>query len=98
MHIHINMKPRERNLRTDSLAAEKDKEAGLPQSSMLSSLHSDSICLTSRGGDLHVNEISHPYTVQSANKSVKGFSHLIDHLNQADCQSQGSLLNTLSNP
>ena len=90
----INL-PCEKNLRTDSLIPDKDLEAGFPQASLPASFRSDSNGLTPRGGDLHMNGISHPYTNQSANKSVQDFSYLIDHINQADRLGRGPLLNTL---
>lgn len=85
----------EKNIRTDSSANDKDLEAGLPQFTSPTSLRSDSTGLTPRGGNLNVYGISHPYTAQSANKSVEDFSHLIDHLNHADRLGQGPLLSTL---
>lgn len=85
----------EKDSRTDSSANEKDLEAGLSDFTSPTSLRSDSTGLTPRGGDLNVYGISHPYTTQLANKSVEGFSHLIDHLNHADRLGQGPLLSTL---
>lgn len=71
---------------------DKDVEAGLPQPPPIATIYSDTSKITPQAGNLNLYGISHPYTSQSASKSVEDFTNLIKHINQADRLGRGPFL------